>query len=538
MNDSLRRFVKWIPLVIILVGVVLRLKYFLNNCSFNIDEARIGVDIYARSFKEILLHQLAYSDLPIPPIGQLLVDKMLINLFGYTEFVLRLYPLLCGIVSIFLFWKLLKIVLEHVGARLVGLILFCCSNHLIFYSASAKQYSSDVMFFLIIILSVFSTMNRFIDRSDLWKLTGIGIVSVFFSYTAVFALPFAGVVLLLTNRSQRDSLWNSVWVCLYWLIGFVFLYGQYFRHMSGSQPILDSAVHWFMPKPVHISSAIQWSMDSVMHLFRIPGGYTPLLAAGLFLAGCLRLWRSSWKQALILLGSIICVYLAACMDKYPFFERYVTYLVPVLIVFILQGLMLGFAHRTKMVSGMSGLLAVLVCVSPLAQTFTLVAEGECRIRHRQAMESFMQKYQTGDLVYLNTGSQFLFWYYGKNLGFNHKLPDHSIGDWNGRKLSGLMVGRIYDNWSGTADQPLAGVRYETYAYDTVDIFQTKFTDDLKSQTVHLFSPEEPFTLKLAPRIWLIQIHQSDKMAEFVLRYFKKSGRMTYAADGLYLFEGQ
>jgi len=147
-----RRFL-W---TIIAFGILLRLAQYLFNRSLYLDEASISLNIIHRSFLG-LLQPLDYDQ--GAPIGFLMVQKLLVVSFGGSEYVLRLFPLVCGVVSVFLFYRMAK---DYVDPKAVmfTLGLFAISNRLIYYSSEVKQYSTDVVVVLLLYVMTIHLQSR------------------------------------------------------------------------------------------------------------------------------------------------------------------------------------------------------------------------------------------------------------------------------------------------------------------------------------------------------------------------------------------
>ena len=90
---------------IILLGIFLRLRQYLLNRSFGADEASLALNLVARNFHELTqlldYHQAA-------PIGFLFIEKLSILIFGNHELTMRLFPVLAGIISIYLLYKIAR----------------------------------------------------------------------------------------------------------------------------------------------------------------------------------------------------------------------------------------------------------------------------------------------------------------------------------------------------------------------------------------------------------------------------------------------
>ena len=120
------------------VGCLLRIVQYLFDRSLWMDEAYLSLNVLHRSFaglcRALDYHQGA-------PIGFLLLEKSAVLWWGGSEYVLRLLPLLGGIASVLLFYKLANKVLPA-NAVPIAVGLFAISPTLIYYSAEVKQYSS------------------------------------------------------------------------------------------------------------------------------------------------------------------------------------------------------------------------------------------------------------------------------------------------------------------------------------------------------------------------------------------------------------
>ena len=82
-------------------GITLRIVQYFHNRSLWLDEAMLGLNIINRSFAQLLM-PLDYNQV-CAPIGFLLTEKLFVELFGPSEYALRLFPFLCGLISLFLF---------------------------------------------------------------------------------------------------------------------------------------------------------------------------------------------------------------------------------------------------------------------------------------------------------------------------------------------------------------------------------------------------------------------------------------------------
>src|SRR6266478_2430540 len=125
----------------VILGAVIRLVGYLLRFPLWIDECMLAENFLDFGFLDLHLplyhHQVA-------PIGFLWIELACVRLFGFSEWSLRLFPLLCGIGSLFVF--------RHLAMRLlagVPLILavgcLAVAKAPVGLSANAKPYASDLL---------------------------------------------------------------------------------------------------------------------------------------------------------------------------------------------------------------------------------------------------------------------------------------------------------------------------------------------------------------------------------------------------------
>lgn len=126
--------------VIVCLGVVLRLVQYLSNPTLPSDEAALVLNIADRSFSG-LLAPLDFN--MVAPAGFLFAVKVLVLTFGDSEYALRLFPFLCGLLSLLLFRAMVSRWVRPKAAT-IALGLFAISPCLIRYASEVKQYPCDV----------------------------------------------------------------------------------------------------------------------------------------------------------------------------------------------------------------------------------------------------------------------------------------------------------------------------------------------------------------------------------------------------------
>ncbi|HEX3460055.1 MAG TPA: hypothetical protein VHT49_04065, partial [Acidimicrobiales bacterium] len=110
------------------IGVGLRIRQFAFHRSLWNDEASLAVNILARSFGGLTRPLAVVQG---APIGFLWMEKSATEIFGTSEYALRLVPLIAGVGSLFIFRDLASKVLPPLGSS-VAVALFAVAPPLVY----------------------------------------------------------------------------------------------------------------------------------------------------------------------------------------------------------------------------------------------------------------------------------------------------------------------------------------------------------------------------------------------------------------------
>ena len=137
------RWRAWVPHLawgFVILGAAIRLIGYLLCFPLWIDECLLAENLLDRGFLDLAL---PLENNQVAPVGFLWVELALVRLFGFSEWSLRLFPLVCGIGSLFVF--------RHLASRLLtGLPLVFAVGCLavakspIGLSANVKPYATDL----------------------------------------------------------------------------------------------------------------------------------------------------------------------------------------------------------------------------------------------------------------------------------------------------------------------------------------------------------------------------------------------------------
>lgn len=197
--------------LILLAGIVLRVLFFSFGRPFWNDESAMALNLLDRGFLA-LFAPLDYNQLT-PPLYSV-ACKFCSLLVHKAEYAYRLPALICSVASPVVFYVFSKKVLQNRLAVVFAVSVFALNYHIIYYAQELKQYSCDVLLFLMILMSYFlirtapllpapqAESSRYSDenmpqavdcvkRCDTAVLVLISVfyaVSMWFSYTALFAM--------------------------------------------------------------------------------------------------------------------------------------------------------------------------------------------------------------------------------------------------------------------------------------------------------------------------------------------------------------
>jgi hypothetical protein len=194
------RLLWWLGVALIAVGAAGRLlRYFLKFPIWG-DEAFVCVNFVERDYIG-LTRQLECCQ--VAPLLFLWGELTVVRLLGVSEFAVRLLPLLAGLLSLGLVWRLARSTVSPLAATLaVGLL--AVARWPVSMSTFAKPYSFDLLMSLILLVPAVEWLRR-PDRLVWMALLVLATpVAVLASYPAVFVAGAVSLALL-------PAAWRAGW---------------------------------------------------------------------------------------------------------------------------------------------------------------------------------------------------------------------------------------------------------------------------------------------------------------------------------------
>jgi len=400
--------------VIIGMGIILRAAKYIPGWSMRGDELSLTLNLINRSVIGLITKPLDFEQ--AAPMGFLVVEKMFLTLFGRSEYVLRLIPFLAGIASLFLMQRLLKKTVGKYG-NLFALAAFAFGSYLIYYSAELKQYSTDVLISIILIILFYEHVNKEPTRRDFLVLGVIGFLALFFSHPALFILIAIGMILIIQHWNDRRRL---IWVALMgiaWTLTFLAIYMTLLRYQTTSTYLIQFWGNLLSYMPVPPWRDFSWFFKALGGLYFVVAG----LSSGLIVVipiSILGIWlffkQKQWQLVMLIAITMGLNMLASGFQKFPFHGRLILYLLPMIFILLGKGLdlLLSFIHNRIIANILFVAIFVLLLRPVVPTTISYIYSQSYLGDDMKPVLSFMEKHsQKDDMVYLYHYATGSFLYY-------------------------------------------------------------------------------------------------------------------------------
>jgi uncharacterized membrane protein len=357
------------------------------------------------------------------PIGFIFIEKINVQLMGNNEYILRLYPLIASLVAIFLMYK---VITQYVGMNglVIALGLFSISENLIYFASEAKQYASDTMFVLLLILVAYLCIRRDSTFKQFLILGFIGLISVWMSHPAFFlilAISISFVVGFIKLKDKAKLAWIGS-ISFVWMINIAILYFVSLHSLSTNNILIDFWQKGFMPLPPWKDWA--WFSETFYSVMDKPIGL-PFASFSLliFLIGCISLFLREQPLAILLVLPFPLVLFASSLEKYPFRDRLLLFLVPIVYLFIAEGVefirLRIKRFSPKLALGVWGVMAILLLAIPSRNALQNFAKPVMKEHIRPVMSYLTKQWSGGDVIYLYYSAEPAFEYYAPKFGLEN-----------------------------------------------------------------------------------------------------------------------
>jgi hypothetical protein len=353
-------------------------------------------------------------------VGYLLVEKSLVLLLGGSEYVLRLFPLLCGAASIVLFARLVALVLDPLGASL-ALAFFVLAEPLVYYASEAKQYACDVTVCLALLLLSMTFLEGALSRRRSAALAVTGALAVWFSHPAAFVLGACGAVLLLSVLRDRD--WSRLValgaIFAAWTAGAAACWQVSFRHVAENPFLLSFWRPAFLPALLQRQPPYRVARDCLAALDLTP--WNGALAA-LITCGAVSLFFRA-RRLLLAITLIVGLTLAVSyLHGYPLQRRFLLFWVPLAIILAAAGGSAVLRALARVRPELALIAALPVLGAPLAHAVGTLGGPRAVQELKPVLAYIKQQERPGDTIYVFHLAAYPFKYYAARFGFDDEFP--------------------------------------------------------------------------------------------------------------------
>lgn len=460
-------------------GMALRIFSFLHNPGLWLDEALLALNIIEKDFAGLLL---PLDRNQVAPILFLFALKSVTLLAGTGEMALRLFPLLCSLAGLPLFYAVALKLLKDERPALLAFILFALSPLQIRYAIEVKQYMTDVFVFLFLIwLYLKSAENQFSPKSRIILLFS-GLIAIFLSHIAILALftislhRLGSIIRERRRPAFSEILLPAAWASAFGLFHYFFVAGHKTKSM-----MLDYWMDHFLPlNPLapeffHFFNTTGRKVFFEFILFNQAGfSHTVnFILITLFLLvsvlGILVLTIQSNRKALYFLLLPVVLHLGlSAFRLYPFETRLALYLSPLIHLAAAYGIFSTAARLTRLTRArLTGYSVMIAFVSVM--TWKTAANMPLSVDHaRESIHFIADQYKPGQEVLIYEYSRPVYDYYTyreefrfsgnvRTLPYSFLAPE-SLTSAEGRIKPGGECWYLFSHFLGREDEKWDPVR--------------------------------------------------------------------------------
>lgn len=419
--------------IIVLFGVFLRLKGLLANPSMWHDESALAWNIVNKNYLE-LFGPLRFLQMA-PPLF-LVCTKFFVSIshvsdkIGVCDFVLRLIPFACGLLSIGVFNLICRELFTAKKAVLIAIFLFCINKILIDYSFEFKPYSVDVLVSLLLVLFF---MKVDLNKVNYKKLIAYAIgvsLSIWFSFTSVFVLAagFLNLTIRQLIKKNRGENIKKFLVLILPLCISILLYLKFFvlNVINGQGNGHGLAGFWdnnFVA--MNLSNLFSLFVQNLSYFF-YPAKLL-LFIVILILYGIILFYKGKENKGInfinIALLTFVFLVIASMLHIYPFSQRLIIFLIPFFIILIAK------CADNKEIKFKSFVVAVMILLISFPQLNfalkTLKSENINKFNKgdfsREMMQYLVKNIKPDEIIFVNNGSIADFSYYSGFYNIKNKI---------------------------------------------------------------------------------------------------------------------
>jgi hypothetical protein len=376
-------------LLLLAIGAAARVRYYAAHTSYWYDEAYLLLNVFRRSWLELL--GPLQDDQAAPPLF-LWCLRGLYRSIGGGEWAMRLPALAAGVLAL--------VVLVPLARRAVGrrgwLWAVACGAlcpHAIAHASEVKPYTLDVLVAEVVLLAAV--------RKDHLRFAFVVILAPWFSFPAVFVASSACLALLVDalRRRRRDLLLSCLVIKGAFLLSCLALWLAVVRHQStgGLYRFWDSCfIDLTSPQ-----AALAWLGRCLVEAGNYAGRDMGLVLVVLAVLGGASLGRRTPAHLVLLAGPLVLALAACALRSYPLAGRLLLFLAPCLWLLAARGLVCLARVLPRRLSCMGPAVPVVLLVPASLWVARNLAEVTPRAQFREAFAFVHENRAEKDVLWVS-----------------------------------------------------------------------------------------------------------------------------------------
>lgn len=345
--------------IILLAGLSLRFYFYLSNRDLGADEAHLALNFIHYGYIG-LTHPL--ENFQSAPIFFLWSVETITRIFGFNEFALRFIPFVISIISFPFFYFFVRDLTKNKVIALLAFLMFALNWSFLYFSTELKPYTIDVSSFILIGFLLFSHCDFVSKRRNL-LLALTGGLLILFSISTIIILLCAGVYMIkewcflhkeANASSGRIYLKHRFYVWAAWGIVFIVNYFIFIYKHPYAEGMKNIWSWTFCPGnifskefTVFISDRTDDTIFSNLLLFSKDYYFNYFLLFIFFVAIISLLVHKRYNILLFTLFPVLVHLVLSMFQLYPFYQRFILYLLPPLMMIFSYGLYVIMEQTTK-----------------------------------------------------------------------------------------------------------------------------------------------------------------------------------------------
>lgn len=396
--------------LIFILAFILRVKTYLLARPLWHDECSLATNIFTKNFLDLFK---PLENGQKAPILFMALNKFTTNILGIKELSIKFIPFLSGILSIIAFYFLSKNLLKNNLSVLIANFLFAINYQLIYWSQKFKQYSFDVLIFIISIL-IFNKID--INKLNIRQcliFSAVCLILILASFSSAFVFGAYILCCILHKKNTKNILYLSLPIII---IGLFYYIGL----LRAEHKIWMSTYfkYWDLGFLKFNFSNILLILRENFNFFFIPNNFS-LLGVLLFFWGLFLLIKNKTNN--LIPAILLIMIIASFLQIYPIWQRASLFIIPLIILLICNTLNLISKNR-KTVSTII-ILLFLTYFSKYNFSYLNWFLKQNAFAYTDAVTIFpklIEKYNNQDILVINSTTKADFVYYSTIYKFNPK----------------------------------------------------------------------------------------------------------------------